>query len=64
MLFELGACEPLLKLLTSEDRTVRRNSVMALSVMAAHPDVRAHLRKQTNVVPLAIKLLGPDGKPS
>ncbi|XP_071838441.1 armadillo repeat-containing protein 3-like [Apostichopus japonicus] len=59
MLLELGAVERLLKHITSEEKTVRRNSVMVLGVLSTHPDVRRALRK-SDCLPNLIKLLGPE----
>lgn len=47
MLLELGAVERLLKHITSEEKTVRRNSVMVLGVLSTH-------RKLLNVCCLQI----------
>ena len=61
VLFDMGSCPPLLKLLVSEDRVVRRNAVMALSVMSANNEIRAFLRDRPETITMAIKLLGPEG---
>ena len=36
LLMEMGAVPPLLKLITSEEKTVRRNAIMTLGVLSAH----------------------------
>lgn len=58
----MKSCPLLLDLLgSSEDRVVRRNAIMALSVMSAYGEVRAYLRDRPDAITLAIKLLGPEG---
>lgn len=59
-LLDLGAVDSLLPLMSSEDRIVRRNSCMALSVMTAHPEVRKVLRKKEESIPAFITLLAPE----
>ncbi|XP_038051297.1 armadillo repeat-containing protein 3-like [Patiria miniata] len=59
LLMEMGAAPPLLKLITSEEKTVRRNATMTLGVMSAHPEVRRVLRK-SDCIGNVIKLLSPD----
>lgn len=59
MLLELGALERLLKHISSEEKTVRRNAVMVLGVLSTHPDVRRALRK-SDCLPNLIKLLAPE----
>ncbi|XP_067051365.1 armadillo repeat-containing protein 3-like isoform X1 [Acropora muricata] len=58
-LLNLGALEPLLKLVLSEDKVVRRNSTMCLGTMAQNAVVRKELRKLSSIQPL-VALLGPD----
>ena len=36
MMLDLDAVDPLLKLISYEDKAVRRNAIMALSLMAGH----------------------------
>nr|XP_054771281.1 armadillo repeat-containing protein 3-like [Lytechinus pictus] len=59
MLLEHGAGEHLLKLIASEEKTVRRNAIMTLGVMSAHNEVRRLLRK-SDCIPNLIKLLAPE----
>lgn len=59
-LLDLGAVEALLPLLQSEDRIVRRNACMAVSVMAVHPEVRKKLRKKEDAISALIALLAPE----
>ncbi|KAK2556510.1 Armadillo repeat-containing protein 3 [Acropora cervicornis] len=58
-LLNLGALEPLLKLVLSEDKVVRRNSTMCLGTMAQNAVVKKELRKLSSIQPL-VALLGPD----
>ncbi|KGL76713.1 Armadillo repeat-containing protein 3 [Tinamus guttatus] len=44
-LLGLGAVEPLYKLISHEDPTVRRNAVTVFGIMASNPDVRKLLRE-------------------
>ncbi|XP_023557751.1 armadillo repeat-containing protein 3 [Octodon degus] len=44
-LLELGAVEPLTKLLTHEDKTVRRNATMIFGILTSNNDVKKLLRK-------------------
>uniref|UniRef100_A0A8C1U2B8 Armadillo repeat containing 3 n=1 Tax=Cyprinus carpio TaxID=7962 RepID=A0A8C1U2B8_CYPCA len=49
----LGAVEPLSRLISHEDKTVRRNAVMALGVMASNNEVKKCLKK-LDVIPAVI----------
>ncbi|XP_069047125.1 armadillo repeat-containing protein 3 isoform X2 [Lepisosteus oculatus] len=55
----LGAVEPLARLISHEDKVVRRNAIMALGVMAAHSDVKRHLKK-LDIIPSVIGRLLPE----
>ncbi|XP_060541035.1 armadillo repeat-containing protein 3 isoform X5 [Pantherophis guttatus] len=59
-LLELGALEPLFKLVTHEDPTVRRNATMVVGIMASHNDVKKSLR-QLDVTSAFIARLAPEG---
>jgi HEAT repeat protein len=59
LLLELEAVPRLLKLVTSDSRPIRRNSCLVLGSMSKHPNV-AKLLKQLDIIPMLIKLLGPD----
>ncbi|XP_022103270.1 armadillo repeat-containing protein 3-like [Acanthaster planci] len=59
LLMEMGAVPSLLKLITSEEKTVRRNATMTLGVMSAHPEVRRVLRKG-DCIGNVIKLLSSE----
>ncbi|XP_077994549.1 armadillo repeat-containing protein 3-like isoform X2 [Glandiceps talaboti] len=59
LLLELGAMPALLKLVSAEDKVVRRNATMSIGVMAVHPEVRKLLRK-TDAIQQVIKLLAPE----
>ncbi|XP_012995205.2 armadillo repeat-containing protein 3 isoform X1 [Esox lucius] len=58
-LLGLGAVEPLSRLISHEDRQVRRNAFMALGVMAANSDVK-RLLKKLDVIPSIIGKLSPE----
>nr|XP_056713653.1 armadillo repeat-containing protein 3 isoform X2 [Euleptes europaea] len=58
-LLELGAVEPLFKLVSHEDPVVRRNATMALGIMASHNDVKKSLR-QLDVTHAFIARLAPE----
>uniref|UniRef100_A0A670Y4I5 Armadillo repeat containing 3 n=1 Tax=Pseudonaja textilis TaxID=8673 RepID=A0A670Y4I5_PSETE len=58
-LLELGALEPLFKLVTHEDPTVRRNATMVIGIMASHIDVKKSLR-QLDVTSAFIARLAPE----
>ncbi|XP_061443062.1 armadillo repeat-containing protein 3 isoform X2 [Rhineura floridana] len=58
-LLELGALEPLFKLVTHEDPVVRRNATMVLGIMASHNDVKKSLR-QLDVTSAFIARLAPE----
>ncbi|XP_050953871.1 armadillo repeat-containing protein 3 [Labeo rohita] len=55
----LGAIEPLSRLISHEDKTVRRNAVMALGVMASNNEVKKCL-KTLDVIPAIISKLSPE----
>ncbi|ROJ70143.1 Armadillo repeat-containing protein 3 [Anabarilius grahami] len=55
----LGAIEPLCRLISHEDKTVRRNAVMALGVMASNIEVKKCL-KTLDVIPAVISKLSPE----
>ncbi|XP_041095860.1 armadillo repeat-containing protein 3-like [Polyodon spathula] len=57
-LVELGAVEPLSKLISNEDKAVRINAVMALGVMASHNAVKKLLKK-LDVIPSILARLAP-----
>ncbi|XP_070564902.1 armadillo repeat-containing protein 3-like isoform X2 [Ptychodera flava] len=59
LLLELGVIQPLLKLISAEDKIVRRNSTMALGAMSVYSEVRKVLRK-TEAIPQVIRLLAPE----
>uniref|UniRef100_A0A8D2IIW0 Armadillo repeat containing 3 n=1 Tax=Varanus komodoensis TaxID=61221 RepID=A0A8D2IIW0_VARKO len=58
-LLELGALEPLFKLVTHEDPVVRRNATMVVGIMASHNDVKKSLR-QLDVTSAFIARLAPE----
>ncbi|XP_077010151.1 armadillo repeat-containing protein 3 isoform X2 [Tamandua tetradactyla] len=58
-LLELGAVEPLTKLLTHEDKTVRRNATMISGVLASNNDVKKLLR-ELDVMNSVIAQLAPE----
>ncbi|TRZ00312.1 hypothetical protein DNTS_009909 [Danionella cerebrum] len=58
-LMRLGAIEPLSRLISHEDRIVRRNSVMALGVMASNNEVKNGL-KPLDVIPAILSRLSPE----
>ncbi|XP_053215328.1 armadillo repeat-containing protein 3 isoform X4 [Podarcis raffonei] len=58
-LLDLGALEPLFKLVTHEDPIVRRNATMVVGVMASHNDVKKSLR-QLDVTSAFIARLAPE----
>ncbi|XP_073485866.1 armadillo repeat-containing protein 3 [Aquarana catesbeiana] len=58
-LLGLGAVESLSKLISHEDKTVRRNAVMVCGIMAAHNDVRKLMRK-LDIIPSLIARLVPE----
>ncbi|XP_072544871.1 armadillo repeat-containing protein 3 isoform X2 [Salminus brasiliensis] len=58
-LLALGAVEPLARLISHEDRTVRRNAFMAVGVMSSNNDVKRHLKK-LNIMPSIISKLSPE----
>ncbi|PAA54690.1 hypothetical protein BOX15_Mlig027559g3, partial [Macrostomum lignano] len=60
-LLENGAIEGLMKLLTVEDKAIKRNALMALATMTHSPDVRRHLRtNRDDAVSALLKLLNPE----
>ncbi|XP_077628592.1 armadillo repeat-containing protein 3 [Crocuta crocuta] len=58
-LLELGAVEPLTKLLTHEDKTVRRNATMIFGILASNNDVKKLLR-ELDVMNSIIAQLAPE----
>ncbi|XP_061291971.1 armadillo repeat-containing protein 3 isoform X3 [Bos javanicus] len=58
-LLELGAVEPLTKLLTHEDKIVRRNATMIFGILASNNDVKKLLR-ELDVVNSVIARLAPE----
>ncbi|KAM5235822.1 armadillo repeat-containing protein 3 isoform 2-T2 [Ctenodactylus gundi] len=58
-LLELGAVEPLTKLLTHEDRIVRRNATMIFGVLTSNNDVKKLLR-ELEVMSSVIAQLSPE----
>ncbi|KAL6088364.1 hypothetical protein STEG23_011374, partial [Scotinomys teguina] len=58
-LLELGAVEPLTKLLTHEDKTVRRNATMTFGILASNSDVKKLLR-ELEVMNSVIAQLAPE----
>ncbi|KAI4806938.1 hypothetical protein KUCAC02_017728 [Chaenocephalus aceratus] len=55
-LLGLGALEPLCKLISNNNRLVRRNAVMALGIMATNGEVKSALKKK-DVIPSIIDKL-------
>uniref|UniRef100_A0A8C0XIN1 EDR1/CTR1/ARMC3-like peptidase-like domain-containing protein n=1 Tax=Castor canadensis TaxID=51338 RepID=A0A8C0XIN1_CASCN len=58
-LLELGAVEPLTKLLTHEDKIVRRNATMIFGILASNSDVKKLLR-ELDVMNSVIAQLAPE----
>ncbi|VCW79236.1 unnamed protein product [Gulo gulo] len=58
-LLELGAVEPLTKLLTHEDKIVRRNATMIFGILASNNDVKKLLR-ELDVMSSVIAQLAPE----
>ncbi|XP_047377220.1 armadillo repeat-containing protein 3 isoform X2 [Sciurus carolinensis] len=58
-LLELGAVEPLTKLLTHEDKIVRRNATMIFGILASNNDVKKLLR-ELDVMNSVIAQLSPE----
>ncbi|XP_031224975.1 armadillo repeat-containing protein 3 isoform X1 [Mastomys coucha] len=58
-LLELGAVEPLTKLLTHEDKVVRRNAMMIFGILASNSDVKKLLR-ELEVMNSVIAQLSPE----
>ncbi|KAF6371406.1 armadillo repeat containing 3 [Rhinolophus ferrumequinum] len=58
-LLELGAVEPVTKLLTHEDKTVRRNATMIFGILSSNNDVKKLLR-ELDVMNSVIALLAPE----
>ncbi|XP_006139774.1 armadillo repeat-containing protein 3 [Tupaia chinensis] len=58
-LLELGAVEPLTKLLTHEDKVVRRNATMIFGILASNNDVKKLLR-ELDVMNSVIAQLAPE----
>ncbi|XP_072010274.1 armadillo repeat-containing protein 3 isoform X2 [Engystomops pustulosus] len=55
-LLGLGAVESLSKLISQEDKIVRRNAIMVCGIMAAHNDVRRLMQKLDMIPPLIARL--------
>ncbi|KAG2458059.1 ARMC3 protein, partial [Polypterus senegalus] len=58
-LTELGALDSLTKLISHEDKVVRRNAIMALAVMSAHGEVKRLLKKM-DIIASMIDRLAPE----
>ncbi|XP_074123015.1 armadillo repeat-containing protein 3 isoform X2 [Sminthopsis crassicaudata] len=58
-LLELGALEPLTKLLTHEDKIVRRNATMVFGILASNNDVKKSLR-ELDILNAIIAQLAPE----
>ncbi|XP_043820977.1 armadillo repeat-containing protein 3 isoform X2 [Dromiciops gliroides] len=58
-LLELGAVEPLTKLLTHEDKIVRRNATMVFGILASNNDVKKLLR-ELDILNSVIAQLAPE----
>ncbi|XP_074049090.1 armadillo repeat-containing protein 3 isoform X2 [Macrotis lagotis] len=58
-LLELGAVEPLTKLLTHEDKIVRRNATMVFGILASNNDVKKTLR-ELDILNSVIAQLAPE----
>ncbi|KAM8967726.1 armadillo repeat-containing protein 3 isoform 2-T2 [Pelodytes ibericus] len=58
-LLGLGAVDCISKLISHEDKIVRRNATMVCGVMAAHSDVRKSLQK-LDIIPSLIARLAPE----
>ncbi|XP_031795729.1 armadillo repeat-containing protein 3 isoform X3 [Sarcophilus harrisii] len=58
-LLELGAVEPLTKLLTHEDKIVRRNATMVFGILASNNDVKKSLR-ELDILNAIIAQLAPE----
>ncbi|XP_027703702.1 armadillo repeat-containing protein 3 [Vombatus ursinus] len=58
-LLELGAVEPLTKLLTHEDKIVRRNATMVFGILASNSDVKKLLR-ELDILNSVIAQLAPE----
>ncbi|XP_053323115.1 armadillo repeat-containing protein 3 [Spea bombifrons] len=58
-LLGLGAVEAICKLISHDDKIVRRNATMVCGVLAAHDDVRKVLRK-LDIIPSLIARLAPE----
>ncbi|KAM5282391.1 armadillo repeat-containing protein 3 isoform 2-T2 [Hipposideros larvatus] len=58
-LLELGAVEPLTKLLTHEDKIVKRNATMIFGILSSNSDVKKLLR-ELDVMNSVIALLDPE----
>ncbi|XP_019489486.1 PREDICTED: armadillo repeat-containing protein 3, partial [Hipposideros armiger] len=58
-LLELGAVEPLTKLLTHEDKIVKRNATMIFGILSSNSDVKKLLR-ELDVMNSVIALLAPE----
>nr|XP_031532249.1 armadillo repeat-containing protein 3 [Vicugna pacos] len=58
-LLELGGVEPLTKLLTHEDKTVRRNATMIFGILTSNSDIKKLLR-ELDVMSSVIAQLAPE----
>ncbi|XP_069846606.1 armadillo repeat-containing protein 3 isoform X1 [Dipodomys merriami] len=58
-LLELGAVEPLTKLLTHEDKIVRRNATMIFGILASNSDIKKLLR-ELDIMNSVIAQLAPE----
>uniref|UniRef100_A0AAY4EZR3 Armadillo repeat-containing protein 3 n=1 Tax=Denticeps clupeoides TaxID=299321 RepID=A0AAY4EZR3_9TELE len=59
-LLSLGALEPLLSLISHEDKLIRKNAFMALGSLASHGDVKLLLKKNDAVPQMVAKLSHED----
>ncbi|ELT95018.1 hypothetical protein CAPTEDRAFT_165326 [Capitella teleta] len=59
-LLDLNVHDHLLRLIQHEDRVVRRNSAMALGVLASYSEARKLLRKREETIPSVVNLLAPE----
>ncbi|BFZ14755.1 hypothetical protein BsWGS_17793 [Bradybaena similaris] len=60
IILDLDGLHPLLSLIKSEDKNVRRHAIMAVGVMCVHPDVRKFVRKKSMAIPSIVTLLSPE----
>ncbi|XP_031563754.1 armadillo repeat-containing protein 3-like [Actinia tenebrosa] len=59
LLMTLGALDPLLRLIGSEDKVVKRNAAMCLGTLSHNVTIHRELRKMSSVSSL-VSLLGPE----